>query len=40
MSKRIEKGLLDRFFNGYLLGKRKLSKPMKYFYNRPAQDCR
>ena len=26
----IEKGIFDRFFNGYLLGKRQLWKPMKY----------
>jgi len=31
----IEKGIFDRFFNGYLLGKRQLWKPMKYINSVP-----
>jgi hypothetical protein len=27
---RIEKGIFDRVFNGYLLKKRRIAKPFKY----------
>lgn len=33
--KRIENGILDKFFNGYLLKKRTISKPFRYFTDTP-----
>lgn len=29
--KPVERGLLDKFFNGYLLGKRKIDKAYKFY---------
>jgi hypothetical protein len=38
MSKRIEKGFIDRLLNGKLLGKRKLGLPVKYNFDLPAYE--
>ena len=37
---RIERSVLDRFFNGYLLKKRQIGKPFRYMLETPVETTR
>lgn len=37
MSVRLEKTMFDRFFNGFLLKKRKIGQPFRYVVPKPSE---